>query len=330
MSDFDPDARPLELRLAGAPGAISARTLQRRASSGELQRVRRGVYAAADEWSSTSSAHRARAALGAVVATRAQRPVLCGESAALIWGLPRLGRWPIEAQLADTRRSRPRSRHGVRWIQAEFDPAEIVELDGYLLTDLRRTLVDVARTRSFANAVVALDHGTKRWVLLPTGIEVPGVGRAALLDRLDGCGSGRGIRGARSAIGFSDPAAANPGESLSRVRIHELGFPAPNLQVRFPRAGGGDDIVDFDWPDHALFGEFDGRGKYLRDVYTNGRPIADIVMAEKEREDRIRRRHRPFAARWDWGLLGDPRAFARRLEESGLPRSTRAARPARH
>ncbi|MFC5791476.1 hypothetical protein EDM22_11770 [Agromyces tardus] len=223
MSDFDPDARPLELRLAGAPGAMSARTLQRRASSGELQRVRRGVYAAADEWSSTSSAHRARSALGAVVAKRAQRPVLCGESAALIWGLPRLGRWPIEAQLADTRRSRPRSRHGVRWIQAEFDPAEIVELDGYLLTDLRRTLVDVARTRSFANAVVALDHGTKRWVLLPTGIEVPGVGRAALLDRLDGCGSGRGIRGARSAIGFSDPAAANPGESLS-VRGAGAGF----------------------------------------------------------------------------------------------------------
>jgi hypothetical protein len=122
---------------------------------------------------------------------------------------------------------------------------------------------------------------------------------------------------------FGDEASGSVGESLSRAQMHLLGFPAPRLQVRMTRPDGPDDIVDFDWPEFALFGEFDGHGKYLRSEYTKGRDIADIIIAEKRREDRIRRRHRPFAARWDWAVARRPQLLAQHLEEAGLPRVIR-------
>ncbi|MBT2517159.1 hypothetical protein J7E29_06910 [Streptomyces sp. ISL-90] len=130
----------------------------------------------------------------------------------------------------------------------------------------------------------------------------------------------------RTAIAFGDQASGSVGESLSRGQMHLLGFPAPRLQVRMPRPDGRDDIVDFDWPEFGLFGEFDGHGKYLRSEYTRGRAIADVVIAEKRREDRIRRRHRPFAVRWEWSIARRPRLLAQHLEEAGLPRVRHRAR----
>ena len=45
--------------------------------------------------------------------------------------------------------------------------------------------------------------------------------------------------------------------------------------------------TDFAWPAYGLFGEFDGRGKYLRS-FKPGQSVTDVVLAEKAREDRIR------------------------------------------
>ncbi|MDR5699320.1 hypothetical protein [Agromyces aerolatus] len=117
---------------------------------------------------------------------------------------------------------------------------------------------------------------------------------------------------------FCDARAESPGESVSRWNLHALGFPRPELQVPFRRDDGGADIADFDWPDHGVFGEFDGRGKYLRDEYTGGRSADEVVWNEKLREDRIRL-HRPRAARWDWSIAINPDRLRRRLAAAGLP-----------
>jgi very-short-patch-repair endonuclease len=41
-------------------------------------------------------------------------------------------------------------------------------------------------------------------------------------------------------------------------------------------------VVDFLWEEQATVGEFDGRLKYM------GQPNADVLYAEKRREDRLR------------------------------------------
>jgi len=38
---------------------------------------------------------------------------------------------------------------------------------------------------------------------------------------------------AEGAIAFADARSGSPGESFSRVRMHELGFETPELQARF-------------------------------------------------------------------------------------------------
>jgi hypothetical protein len=324
VSLFDPDARPLDVEFTRAPTSRSARTLQRQAASGgDVVRVRAGAFADANAWQATSSLERYRARIRAVISTRSVPPVLCRESAAAMWGIPRLGRWPDAVHLADVGRTRPRSRNGVVWHQDRLDASEVVELEGVLVTDLVRTLVDLARVTPFLGAVVSLDYGMRSHLALPTGRWVRGASQDELTERLDALASARGRRTALAAIAFGDGASDSVGESLSRGQMHVLGFPPPRLQVKMPRYDGHDDIVDFDWPEFGLFGEFDGRGKYLRGEYTRGRTVADIVIAEKEREDRIRRRHRPFAVRWDWRIACRAQLLARRLEEGGLRRRFR-------
>ena len=321
MNLFDPDARPVPVEFARAPSGRSARTLQRHAASAEdLVRLRPGVFADVGAWEVASSLERHRARIRAVISTRSVPPVLCQESAAAIWGIPRLGRWPEVVHLADVGRTRPRSRNGIVWHQDRLEASEVIELDGLLVTNLTRTLADLARVSPFLGAVVSLDYGMRTHVALPKGGRVPGTSRPELTERLERGASARGRLKARTAIAFADGASDSVGESLSRGQMYLLGFPAPALQVRMPRSDGRDDIVDFDWPESGLFGEFDGHGKYLRNEYARGREIADIIIDEKRREDRIRRRHRPFAVRWDWAVARRPQLLAQSLEEAGLPR----------
>lgn len=322
VSLFNPDAEPVDVDFGRSTNSPSARTLQRRASAGGsgLVRIRAGVFAEKPAWDATSSLEQYRARIRAVVGTRSARPVLCRESAAAIWGIPRLGLWPEQVHLADVGRTRPRSRNGVVWHQDRIDADEVVEIDGYFVTDLARTLVDLARVTTFLGAVVALDAGVRSNFQLPNGERVRGATKDVLMDRLETATSTRGRRAARSAIEFCDGASGSVGESLSRGQMHLLGVPAPRLQVRMPRPDGPDDIVDFDWPEFGLFGEFDGNGKYLRSEYLGDMDTADAVIAEKRREDRIRRRHRPFAVRWGWNTALRQRRLARRMDEAGLPR----------
>ena len=97
-----------------------------------------------------------------------------------------------------------------------------------------------------------------------------------------------------------------------------LGVPMPDLQVHFPRIDEpGDDVVDFDWPELESFGEFDGEGKYFDAELAGGRTPQEVLRAEKDREDRVRR-HRPRGVRWGWkDALSRPR-LAQILARAGI------------
>jgi len=314
VSDFDPDAPAVRLEFVrGAPSA-DARRLERRMRAGDAVRVRAGVAAEPTSWA-TTSAQRHRARILAAVRTRRREEVVLGyESAALLHGLPRLGPWPDEVSLIDDRGTRPASRrNGIRWHRESLDAGDIARIEGLLVTSLERTLVDVARSRGFAGATLALDHALH-------DAAAPAVLHDGLRTRIASLPGARGVRSARLAVAFADGRAQSPGESLSRARMHELGFLAPDLQVRMPRPDGPDDVVDFDWPEQGTFGEMDGVGKYVRTEYARGRAAAEVVIEEKIREDRIRRRHRPFCLRWGWAEALRPDLLARILAEGGIPR----------
>jgi len=287
-------------------------------------RVRRGVYVDSSDWAEKEREARHFVRMQAICATMKSVPVFSHQSAALVWGLPVVG-VPVPVQLIAAGRVGVRSQRGIRWHNDSVRDVDLVELGGFVVTSLERTLVDLARTCPFASAIAALDAGIGEWIESP----VAGRVRGASTDRLDElvvASSGqRGIRAARASVGFADARSGSAGESVSRANMHLLGFPAPELQVPFRRYDGGTDIVDFDWPLLGRFGEFDGRGKYLREEYTAQMPIEEILLAEKDREDRIRR-HRPFGVRWGWDIGRDPLKLHRHLVAHGFHPSHAAER----
>lgn len=308
---------------------MSERTLQRRARSGALTRLRRGVFAEPAELEAAKRRRRELARIDAVVGTRRSRVVLSHESAATVWGLPRIGHPPDSVELVDARGTRPRSMNGVAWRRTPFDRTEVVERDGYLVTGLLQTFADIACDRGFLSAVAGLDAAVGASLRSDALIVVPGVSAEAIAERLRAFGRRKGVRAADRALDFADARSESVGESLSRAQMHLLGFPPPELQVRFDRAEGGFDRVDFDWPDFGAFGEFDGDLKYLDPRYRAGRTADEVVLAEKKRDQRITLRHRRRGAHWDWSIARHPQRLDAVLRDLGLPRGPgrRAERP---
>ena len=322
MSDPLDDARvTLQFSAKPSDSCVSERTLQRRARTGVLTRLRPGVYAEPAELEAANRRRRYLARIDAVVGTRRGRVVLSHESAATVWGVPRIGPPPAAVELIDARGTRPRSMNGVAWRRTPFDCTEVVERDGYLVTGLLQTVADIACDRGFISAVAGLDAAIGPVLRSDALIVVPGAPAAAIAERLGAFGRRRGVRGAIRALEFADPRSESVGESLSRAQMHLLGFPEPELQVRFDRADGGFDRVDFDWPEFGAFGEFDGDLKYLDPRYRGGRTAEEVVLAEKKRDQRLGLRHRRRGAHWDWAIALRAQELAAVLTDLGLPRA---------
>ncbi|TDS82648.1 hypothetical protein EV640_11421 [Nesterenkonia aurantiaca] len=132
------------------------------------------------------------------------------------------------------------------------------------------------------------------------------------------------LRGARlraewaRAVDFADPRSESVGESLSRVRISELGFAVPELQS-VVRVEGREYRLDFEW-EGGVVGEFDGKQKYLRSQELFGRSAEEAVYREKLREDAIRSTGRRVV-RWSWDDLHHPNILRDRLTRFGVPRA---------
>lgn len=107
-----------------------------------------------------------------------------------------------------------------------------------------------------------------------------------------------------------DGRAESPGESVSRAVIQWCGFAEPDLQREF-RFEGSTDRTDFFWDRVRAAGESDGYGKYA------GAEAARVI-AEKRREDRLRRNLDGFA-RWDWADTMRVAPLRHALISAGVP-----------
>lgn len=307
-----------------------ARRLQRDARHDQLLRVLPGAYAERSAWTALTPEQRHLLQIAATLRRRPDDPVLFGESAAVLLGLPTVRPLPSWVHVSATDRTPPASSSTVRWFRGTLQDEDVTRVHGVRVTDLRRTAVDLARSRSFPAAVAAVDAALRPAVLTLPWRFVDGQVHPAEPTRLDGVGrgtlaqlaatSGRGVRTAREAIEFGDPLAASPGESFSRAHIHLLGFPPPVLQRRFVDPDGSIAVVDFDWPDHGVSGEFDGFVKYSADEYLRGALPSDVLWREKERERRLKRHHHREVARWVWSdLQGGAIGLRDELIAAGLP-----------
>lgn len=153
-----------------------------------------------------------------------------------------------------------------------------VEIQGIRVTPLDRTVLDLLRTLRPTYGVAVADRS------LALGLE-----RSTLVELLDSQPRRRGNDMARRIIGFADGRSESPGESWTRWMMSVAGLPMPDLQVEFfDRAGHFVARTDFAWRERKLVGEFDGYVKYGR-LLKPGQTVQDVVLAEKRREEDLRR-----------------------------------------
>lgn len=278
---------------------ISPDRVQRACAAGLLLRVGRGWYVVDTNGDATGldTASRGRLqALGPRAST-----VLCGRSAAEVWGLP-LPPGPSDAAglevLADDPDAPWGGRRTYETIRRWKVPGAFIVQGphGGLVTDALQTAIDLGRGTAMPFALVALDAAM---ALTQRHGFPPEVVRDLLAERAAAARGRRGLRGVLDAIPHADPRAESPLESIVRGRIIAAGLPHPALQVQVTGVSGRSYRADLGmWVEGDPHGstrlliEADGLAKYVdardlaeekrrqHDLEGNGHLIVRVLYGE--------------------------------------------------
>lgn len=296
----------------------SERGIRTRVAAGDFVRVRRGHYVGGEVWRRLWMEERHLLHVVAVNQDAVVPPIFVGVSAAVLHGLPLYRTSPARVHTA-ARRGASRSMPDVLRHEMPLDHTDVVEVQGIRCTTLDRTVLDVAG-RLTPEAAVACADAALRSVAVTGHVQDEtraGEWRARLLGEA-AVSRSRGIRQARRVLSFADGRAQLPGESVSRLQLHRIGFRGVGVQTPVILPDGSLCVIDFDLEEAGAFGELDGRGKYLDEEMRAGRSAEEVLLAEKRREDEIRGVTGRRIVRWSTEDIRTPMILARRLEAFGV------------
>lgn len=281
------------------------RELQRMCNTGRWRRLRPGSFTDSTEYDALDAVAQHRMRAESALRAASADAVLSHQSAAVVHGLD-LWHTPLRAVHLTRDRRTGGSRSALRHVHsAGLDRSEVVEVAGRRVTSLARTVVDLARTLPFEQALVAGDHALHGTALTPDLLE----------DALGSIAGRPGSRRARRVVDHLDGRAESVGESRSRAMFIRKHLPLPELQPNL-YSDGGEHLgrVDLLLGEHHVICEFDGRVKYGRLVPV-GQVPADVLWAEKLREDRLRDAGWQVV-RWIWDELATPQVIIERVHRA--------------
>jgi Protein of unknown function (DUF559)/Transcriptional regulator, AbiEi antitoxin len=234
---------------AGGRSPTQIRTL---VSAGRLVAIGRGVYVTKALASEFADMPHGQHILRAAAAIWLGGPgcVLSHQSAALMHEIDLAGDELTHVTMY-SRTGRRGLRHGVHRHLESLPEDHVTRRFGLPVTTAPRTVVDLARTAPFAEAVVAADSALYRGLVSP--LELRTVAGE--------CGSRGSARAAR-VVEFATGLAESPLESLARVVFDDQGIPPPELQVSIVGDSGFIGRVDFYWKQYRTIAEVDGALKY--------------------------------------------------------------------
>lgn len=281
-----------------AATGLTEKDIRSRVASGQLVRIRRGVYGTPGELDAGGQHLRLVRAT-----TPALHPesVLSHQSAACLHGLPVPGAWLSSVAATSRTGSHGGTRRNLSIHATPLGDDEVTTVGDLTVTTLVRTVTDLARTLPFPWAVAVCDAALGREVE-----------RDALSLELERHPRLFGLPAARRAVQFADGRSQSPAESISRVQFARYGLPAPELQFAVTATDGRRlAVTDFCWPELRLVGEVDGKWKY-GELLKPGRKPEDAIMAEKVREEGIRGEGY-WITRWGWALANDGPGLAQQV-----------------
>ena len=316
----EPPLRTVFRRRENDGEPVNDRRLRKRIASGELERIARGVYADRAAWRALSPLARHAQLVWECAARMSPGNVISHFSAAALHGIDILGSWPKTFDVSIASASGGRSSGAIRRHAHDLAEGLSVPWGRHRVTTPLQTTIDLIGSVRFITGVAIADQAL--WARRSSGALVTHVDLMDAAHSTIGPAAARTARAADFATALSDSVR----ESQSRVLLSVMGFPPPELQARFVLSSGREAFTDFFWREHRHIGEFDGAGKYRDPALLKGRTPEEVLLAEKDREDDLRRQCDAFS-RWRVPALESPRRLYDILHHAGLP--TSAPRPGR-
>ena len=262
-------------------------------ANGDVEQVMDRVYA--DARADDTRDFRIQAAKLVVPA----HAVICDETAAWLWGV-------------DTHRPSDRHSFVPKWVvphgqsrtrldgmfcrQAKLPNDDIADLGGLAVTNPVRTTGDLLRKQWRPYAMASADAMAHADLVRPMDVR----GHLAQLKGFPG------IRQARMLSRHIESKSASRGESWTRLRLIDAGFPTPKAQVEVMDAEGGVRFLDLAYERRKIAIEYDGREFHTAD--------ADGLHDLDRRELIVATGYRFVVARYEQ-IFGTDDAFEREVGE---------------
>lgn len=272
--------------------------------AGEWHKVRHGSFTFSDVWAAADAAQQHRIFARAVLRT-AKVPAVLSHISSIVQQTETF--WDLD--LSEAHISRKDGRTGRR-------AAGVRQHQGRLLNgdiELVRGVEVTSATRAALELTTVTD--TERSLIVINGLLHDKLTTVEALCRRNEESIHRWPRtlGTDLVLRLADGRIESVGESRVFHLCWRQGLPRPEPQFDiYDERGTWIARVDFAWPKHKVFVEFDGKAKY-QSLLQPGEDPGDVVFREKKREDLIRRVTGWTCIRLTWADLYAPEATAARI-----------------
>lgn len=312
-------AKGVFLRREALEWGYTDKAIRSRLRARAWHRVRHGAYCFMDQWEPLFAEDRHLVLAKAVLRTT-PGPIALSHTTALIahgvavWGAD-LSR--VHVTRLDDGAARL-ERDVVHHVGKVREDEEIAQVDWLPVVTVARAVIEAASILRTESALVSADSSLHHGLCTPDDLR-------AVFDAFNHWPGSQKIH---LVLNRADGRHESVGETRSDHLFWRQGLPQPVPQWEvYDHNGIFVARLDFAWPKLGVWGEFDGKGKYIK-FLKNGQKPEDAVLDEKNRENLVRALTGWMCGRIVHDDFKTPRLTAQRFEQLfKLAANAREARP---
>jgi hypothetical protein len=301
--DDDPRNTAVWLRRELLAMGYDDYAIARLVSDGTYVRLRRGAYASKSDFDKLDVSGRHGLRARAAIKQAKTGVVLSHVSALPEYDAPT---WRIDLDEVNLTRldgKVGRREAGIRQHRGQIVDGDVVVRNGIRVMSGTRTALEITTIVGVEPALCVVNH------LLHNGHTT----LEQMADRYRTMDRWPHTLATGIVMRLADPRIESVGESRSLYFFWRHNIAMPELQYEVhDEQGRLIGRVDFAWPELGVWIEFDGKVKYEKPLKP-GQSASDVVIAEKRREDKIRRRTGWRCIRLTWDDLEHPERTAAML-----------------
>jgi hypothetical protein len=299
-------------RAHAREAGVADRDILRLLRQGVWCRIRRGYYTFTDTWKGLDATGRHRVRSRAVVDSLGSNVCLSHVSALVVLDIETWGIDLSKVHVTRLDKGAGRVEGDVVHHVGRVPDDDVVEIDGMRVMVADRALIEAASLASGEGALVAFESGLYRKKTTHDDLR-------ARFEQMEHWPHTQHLH---VPIRMASDQSQSVGESRGNWLFWAHRLPRPEQQFEvYDDDGVLVGTCDWAWPEHETLGEFDGHLKYYR-LLAAGQQPGDVVFAEKQREDLLRRLTGYMMVRLVWSDYDRPRSTAQRVEQV-LRRSTK-------